>query len=468
MPATTSPNTAAIEVDGIPLTPLIEVLCELGRVERLAELGSRGPLLASAGARSLFHCLFGRDAIRMAMDLLEDFPSVARATLLDLARLQGVTHNPRGEEEPGRILHEFRAPDDPHAIRLSADGGWDFPYYGAVDATPQWISLLGAYCAARGTDLLDERLTDRLWRGITLRDSLLAALAWIVGRMDDPRCGGYVWVRRAIPEGIRNQVWEDSGDSHYHADGSLFDVDRPYAPVAVQGYAYDALLIGAELLDSAPAGLLFDPDLLRERAARLRAQVLAHFWQEELGTFAHALTVEPDGSLRAAHVVASSPGHLLASRLLDGDDAAPHRARLIARLAEPDMLGGAGIRTKSTTAPRFRAGSYHNGSIWPMDTGVIADGLRRHGAYAAADDLESRILAGCRLTGGFPEFFRGDADGSLAVNVAVLDAIVDGVHNRLEQPPQANQGWTATRVWRILRRRNALALDARVTAPAAM
>ena len=240
MPATTSPNTAAIEVDGIPLTPLIEVLCELGRVERLAELGSRGPLLASAGARSLFHCLFGRDAIRMAMDLLEDFPSVARATLLDLARLQGVTHNPRGEEEPGRILHEFRAPDDPHAIRLSADGGWDFPYYGAVDATPQWINLLGAYCAARGTDLLDERLTDRLWRGITLRDSLLAALAWIVGRMDDPRCGGYVWVRRAIPEGIRNQVWEDSGDSHYHADGSLFDVDRPYAPVAVQGYAYDA------------------------------------------------------------------------------------------------------------------------------------------------------------------------------------------------------------------------------------
>src|SRR3954470_14261896 len=49
---------------------LEETLCHLGRVERLAELGQNGPLLASAGVDSLFHCLFGRDAIRMALDLL--------------------------------------------------------------------------------------------------------------------------------------------------------------------------------------------------------------------------------------------------------------------------------------------------------------------------------------------------------------------------------------------------------------
>ena len=167
----------------------------------------------------------------MAMDLLPDFPAVSRATLLDLARLQGVTHNLRGEEEPGRILHEFRAPDDPHAIRLSA-AGWDFPYYGAVDTTPQWVNLLGAHCARLGYDLLDEHLTDRQWRSITVRDSLLAALGWMVGRLDDPIGGGYLWVRRAGTHGIPNQVWEDSFDSHYHADGSLFDVTRPYAPVA--------------------------------------------------------------------------------------------------------------------------------------------------------------------------------------------------------------------------------------------
>jgi glycogen debranching enzyme len=283
-------------------------------------------------------------------------------------------------------------------------------------------------------------------------------VGWIAGRLDDPSCRGYVWVRRAGPNGIPNQVWEDSWDSHYHADGSIFDFTRPYAPVAVQGYAYDALLTAADLLERAPGMLPFDPEWIRGRADRLREQVLAEFWQADLGTFAQALTVEPDGGRRPARVVASSPGHLLASRLLDGPEAAEQRQRLIARLAEPDLLGGAGIRTKSTSAARFRAGSYHNGSIWPMDTAVIADGLRRHGADRAARDLEDRVLDACRLTGGFPEFFRGDPDGSVAVNRATVDAVMDGQANRLEQPPQANQGWTATCVWRILRDRKAVAV----------
>jgi len=91
-----------------------------------------------------------------------------------------------------------------------------------------------------------------------------------------------------------------------------------------------------------------------------------------------------------------------------------------------------------------------------MDTGVIADGLRRHGFVVQAADLEDRILRGCAATGGFPEFFRGDLDGGLRVNVDTLDAVVDGTLNRLEQPPQVNQGWTATRVWRILRSRGQL------------
>jgi glycogen debranching enzyme len=190
----------------------------------------------------------------------------------------------------------------------------------------------------------------------------------------------------------------------------------------------------------------------------LRERVLREFWLEDLGTFAQALTFDTDRRPCPARVVASSAGHLLDGRLLEGDDARAHRDALIARFSQPDLVAGAGVRTKSTGAPRFRAGSYHNGSSWPMDTGVIADGLRRWGEDVAADDLESRILEGCRVVGSFPEFFRGDLDGSLRVNDSILDGVVDGVPNRLEQPPQANQGWTVTRVWRILRRRRLLAL----------
>jgi glycogen debranching enzyme len=194
--------------------------------------------------------------------------------------------------------------------------------------------------------------------------------------------------------------------------------------------------------------------------------VLRSFWQADLGTFALALTPEPDTrAWRPARVVASSPGHLLASRLLDGDDAAEPRARLARRLLEPDLLAAAGVRTKALGSVRFRAGSYHNGSVWPMDTGVIADGLRRHGYAAEATELERRILAACATVGGFPEFFRGDPDDEPRVNTTIVDAVIDGVPNRLEQPPQANQGWTATRVWRILRRHGAL--TAPVVAPLA-
>jgi glycogen debranching enzyme len=445
----------ALAVDGVRLDVLLGVLCDLGRVERLAELGTNGPLLASAGAESLFHCLFGRDALRMAMDLIDDFPAVARSTLVELARLQGITINSRSEEEPGRILHEFRAPDDMHAVRL-VQAGWDFPYYGTVDATPQWINLLGAYCERHGCEILERPLTNRAWQAITLRDSLESALAWIVGRLDNRDAGGYLWVARANPNGITNQVWEDSYDAFYHADGTLFDPSQPYAPVAVQGYAYDALLIGADLLEQLPGEqLALSPEWLRSRARRLREQVLAEFWQPDLRTFALALTFP---GRRRARVVASDAGHLLASRLLDGDDVATQRVQLIERLFEADLLGAAGIRTKSTSAARFSPGSYHNGSIWPMDTGVIADGLRRHGALQAAEDLEDRILASSRATGGFPEFMRGDTDGSLTVNNVIVDTLIDGQLRRLEQPPQLNQGWTATRVWRILRHRNLIAL----------
>jgi glycogen debranching enzyme len=441
----------------IDLAALQQQLCKIGQVEHVADLGKRGPLLASAGADSLFHCLFGRDSIRMAMDLLEDFPAVARATIVELARLQGVLQNRRAEEEPGRILHEDRPIDDAH--RAPLEDHWTFPYYGAVDSTPQWINLLAAYCAREGDAILDMRLTDRLGRRVLLVASLQAALDWITARLDDPAGGGYLWVKRASPVGIANQVWEDSVDSYYYADGTLLDPTRPYAPVAVQGYAYDALLSASDLLEHCALIGRAAAGALRARAADVRARTLRDFWQPDLGTFALALTFAEDGTPQPARVVASSPGHLLASRILDGEDVAPIRERLIQRLFEEDLLAGAGIRTRSTGAARFRAGSYHNGSVWPMDTGVIADGLRRHGQDRLADDVEDRILAGCAAAGSFPEFFRGERDGSLSVNTAILDEIVDGTLNRLEQPPQENQGWTVTRVWQIVRRRGLLPTD---------
>src|SRR4051794_36101798 len=57
----------------------------------------------------------------------------------------------------------------------------------------------------------------------------------------------FLYVLRSNPHELRNQLWPDSYDAFYFEDGQLFDAAFPYAPVTVQGYARDALLIGARL-----------------------------------------------------------------------------------------------------------------------------------------------------------------------------------------------------------------------------
>jgi glycogen debranching enzyme len=431
---------------GIDPQLVARALCQLGHVRRLDRLGLRCPLDASAGRNSDYACLFGRDSLRMALDLLDDFPVVARTTIARLTALQGIGVNARAEEEPGRILHEYRC--DGNLTQPAQFGElWEFPYYGSVDATPLYAILIGAYCERYGRSLLQARVRDRTGSLVTIRDGLERALWWINSRLARD---GYICVQRAQPHGLNNQTWEDSYDSHFRGDGRLLDTDIPYAPAAVQGLAYDALLVGAELEQDGRRA-----SYLRVLAAMLRRRVMAEFWLPSLHTFAPALVLDCTGP-KPTRVVASSPGHLLDTRLLDGVDAGPRREALICRLLAPDMLAAAGIRTKSTTARRFRPGSYHNGSVWPMDTGVIADGLRRHGHVQEADDLEDRILRACAVAGLPVEFFRGDQDGTIAINTRSVYVRHNGERRRVEQPPQRIQGWTVTRLWRILRSRGAL------------
>ncbi|HJZ85509.1 MAG TPA: hypothetical protein VKN99_10080, partial [Polyangia bacterium] len=79
----------------------------------------------------------------------------AAATIHRLAELQGRRKNWRSEEEPGRIIHEFRSKDDPIAKQLKE---WTFRYYGSVDATPNWINLVAGYTRAHGDHILDEHV----------------------------------------------------------------------------------------------------------------------------------------------------------------------------------------------------------------------------------------------------------------------------------------------------------------------
>ena len=213
------------------------------------------------------------------------------------------------------------------------------------------------------------------------------------------------------------------------------------------------------------------------------------FWQKDLGTFAQAVGFDdasPAG--RPFRTIAPSPGQLLDTGILD-----EHLDKLLSvadRLFQPDMLAGAGIQTKSTTAARYSPGGYYNGSVWPTISLEIAVGLHRssnrcfrqaqqaltvgkvelaHDLKAASQilkaraiDLEDRAIAACAEFPTFPEFFRGGED--IAVNTeVVLEVDRDGTLNTKEQPPQP-QGWTATAIYRILHARGEIGTAATASA----
>src|SRR5688500_3539843 len=133
--------------------------------------------------------------------------------------------------------------------------------------------------------------------------------------------------------------------------------------------------------------LLGKPELAT-RAQQLKENYVAKFWQDDLGTFAQAVAFDAKGEGRAFRTVASSPGQLLTSGILD--DKPELRDRMIDRLFAPDMLAGPGIRTKSTTAARFLEGGYHNGTVWPTISLEIKDGLLRSAEHVRHQANDAR------------------------------------------------------------------------------
>src|SRR5207237_176987 len=108
------------------------------------------------------------------------------------------------------------------------------------------------------------------------------------------------------------------------------------------------------------------------------------------------VTRDPDGNIYLAfkldgngvpfRSVRSSMGHVLWASLNEIDDGMidcilekRFVGNVVNRLMMPDMfVPTAGIRTLSSYSVRFDPNSYHNGSIWPHDNAMIAEGFEIH------------------------------------------------------------------------------------------
>ncbi|MDB5179464.1 MAG: hypothetical protein JWN12_96 [Candidatus Saccharibacteria bacterium] len=441
----------------------VQQLLRLTESEHIGDIGSAGPALASLAMSPdsdaptensehlhLYEAIFGRDSLRAASDLIDEYPELARSTLLTLTKLQGVTYDTSREEEPGRIVHEARDDKDPKAKQLTAELGWSWPYYGSVDATPDFIRTLVAYTLSRpeNYNFLEERYTDRSGKESTVNDALNAALNWIARRRSqNPE--GLIEFKSVLPHGIENQVWKDSWDAYHHSDGTLANHEQGVASLEVQVAAYDAFLDAAELYDR-----LLDNDTrataLRIQAAELKQVIFEHFWTDEKdGYFVLGTDRDDEGMLRQLKIRTSNMGHVLNSHLLEGDspEVAQKRTAVVSHILSPELWCKAGIRTLASDEVRFRSGAYHNGSVWIWDTHYIAKGLRRHGYTKDADTIDANLIDLANTTGLFPEYVRGEQD-KIALN---QDTVIlwDESANRknvIEQPPQEVQAWTVTAI----------------------
>ncbi|MFJ2304245.1 glycogen debranching N-terminal domain-containing protein [Streptomyces sp. NPDC087787] len=343
--------------------------------------GDRPDQFLAAGA-PWFLTLFGRDSLWAARMLLPLGTDLAAGTLRTLARRQGGVTDPASEEQPGKILHEVRRDTSAFSDTFSLPP----VYYGTVDATPLWISLLHD---AWRWGLAPEEAERML-------PHAESALAWMRDQGDAGGDGFLKYVDQS-GRGLANQGWKDSGDSIRYRDGSL--AHPPIALCEVQAYAYEAARGGAALLRSfgRPGA-----DEWEEWADRLATRFRERFWVEDARGPYPAVALDGDG--RPVDSVTSGFGHLLGTGLLNHEES----AHLAARLSGGDLDSGHGLRTLSSEAAGFNPYGYHIGSIWPHDTAIAVHGLVRSGFPDAAASLADGLLtASAAFEARLPELFAG-------------------------------------------------------------
>ncbi len=359
-----------------------------------------------------FSTPFGRDGLITAWETLWFNPDISRGVLEYLASNQAQEVVVEQDAAPGKILHEVRKGE------MTNTGELPFSrYYGSADATPFFIMLAGDYLLRTG----DTEFIEMLWPRIR------EALVWIDEYGDIDR-DGFVEYERMSAHGLQNQVWKDSFDSVFHSDGSL--AEAPIAACEVQAYVFaarkQAASIGKRLGLEKIAG-----DLL-EQAEDLRKRFELTFWDDRLPGYVLAL----DREKRPCRVRASNMGHCLFAGI-----SSPDRARIITKaLMGNTFFSGWGVRTLARGQPRYNPMAYHNGSIWPHDNAIIAEGMARYGWKAEA----GRILEAMYHMSRFTELSR-------------LPELFCGFERRPDQGPTlypvacSPQAWAAASIFSLLR-----------------
>jgi len=370
-------------------------------LEAIKSLSDENGILASSRSE-MFGCVFGRDSAITGLTLLTVFEKTQEPVLFEivqriifaLSRLQGRGVNIESGEEPGKCIHEYRPTDHDH-LTSPVKSGENKPWhvyddgvmriFDTVDATPLYLILVSRFIEIMG----DYSILNVIGSNVSL------ALMWLLAYADtnndglidyqlhpDRKCGG-----------LAVQSWMDSGESTFF-DDSNHRPQYPIAPVEAQAYAYSALRAWSHHFGTAgtelPATLL---DTVFANTLDERATLLRQVFNKTYPIISHGramLAYAIDGKGNKLTACRSTMGHVLWADFR-GDciiDCPQLKQQIVDRMMQADMfVRNVGLRTLSQASARFDALSYHNGSIWPHDTGIAAEGMRKHGFYQEADLL---------------------------------------------------------------------------------
>ena len=428
--------------------------------QALKSVISRDDLGVYASSDTLFRgAVFGRDSLEVAEDLMTIKPKLVAKILLALASLQGEVTNPANEEEPGKIVHEYRRrivdgqpldKDSQHIFdQLSAKWGGDqneLVYFGSIDSTPLFIRVLGQYCQRYGLGFLNKELSLRSGRKKNMVQVLKDSVDWLVEQINSSS-SGLIEYRRQNPRGILNQVWKDSNEFYVHQNGQLVNHSQPIASIEVQALAYDALAGAAAMLPAGQAEL-------KKRAGDLRQKMLQKLWLAKRSYFGLGLDYDQHGTERLIRTMTANPAELLDSTIFD-DLAAQEKEAYIGGLAREimglDFLTDAGIRSRALSESKLINFWDYHGSFtsWPKETYDIAKGLRRQGLAQLAAELENRLLNVIRAIRAYPEFLYIDARGRVLGMAAAAHTHGEFMMVDSTTKPEKIQAWTVSAIMAI-------------------
>lgn len=372
----------------------------------------------ASGKEDLFCAFFGRDSMITSLKLLKIhtkkpdslFLRIIKKTLSTAAKFQGTDKNPASGEEPGKIIHEFR--DQGYQHLISGKNPW-YVYpdktlrnYDSVDSTPLFLILAAEfYNLTNDQNFLKEIIP-----------SVTSAFEWIEKyshKSDDQNkiFVEYLLERQEPYGGLFNQGWMDSTESLFIMGKPA---EEPVALVEVQAYYFKALKLWAEIytkIDSQKSQDCHQKSIhlkkLFNQLFLIKSEGFYYFSQGIFGNKAHIQEIR------------SNPGHCLwASVNINGKQESIIEDKflndVVQRLMQPDIFEPkAGIRTLSKKSSFFDPFSYHNGSIWPFDNGLIAEGFENFGYTNEAKKIKKAILTSIAYFGTSVELYCADANGKL-------------------------------------------------------